>query len=100
MSHTLLYNVRHNKKHKERNMNDARLTMRLPGEYLTFARNYAREREMTLTDLVVGYFKRLKESLSVKNQLPPSVSDMVGIIPSDKDNPIDEYHDHLMERYA
>ena len=69
-------------------------------EYLTFARNYAREREMTLTDLVVGYFKRLKESLSVKNQLPPSVSEMVGIIPSDKDNPIDEYHDHLVERYA
>ena len=42
-------------------MNDARLTMRLSSEYLSFARAYAREREMTLTDLVVGYFKRLRE---------------------------------------
>ena len=81
-------------------MNDARLTMRLPGEYLSFARDYAREREMTLTDLVIGYFKRLKESMSDKSQLPPSVSEMVGIIPSGKEDPIEEYHDHLMERYA
>ena len=81
-------------------MNDARLTMRLPSEYLAFARNYAREREMTLTDLVVGYFKRLRESLSVKSQLPPSVSEMVGIIPSSDSDPVGEYHDHIMERYA
>ena len=55
---------------------------------------------MTLTDLVVGYFKRLKESLSEADQLPGSVRDMVGIIPSDDSEAIDEYHDHLMERYA
>ena len=81
-------------------MNDARLTMRLPGEYLLFAKDYARKREMTLTDLVVGYFKRLKESLSVAGQLPDSVRDMVGIIPSDDREAIDEYHEHLVERYA
>ena len=40
-------------------MNDARMTLRLPREYLEFARNYASEREMTLTDLVIGYFKKL-----------------------------------------
>ena len=32
---------------------------------------------MTLTDLVVGYFKRLKESLSEADQLPCSVRDML-----------------------
>lgn len=73
-------------------MNDARLTMRLPSEYLSFARAYAREREMTLTDLVVGYFKRLRESLSIKSQLPPSVSEMVGIIPASDRDHMDEYH--------
>lgn len=81
-------------------MNDARLTMRLPGEYLSFARDYAREREMTLTDLVVGYFRRLKEPLSIKSQLPPSVGEMVGIIPASDRDCTDEYHDHIMERYA
>ena len=81
-------------------MNDARLTMRLPSEYLSFAREYAREREMTLTDLVVGYFKRLKESMAVREQLPSSVREMIGIIPSEKDDAIDEYHDYIMERHA
>lgn len=81
-------------------MNDARLTMRLPGEYLLFARDYAKKREMTLTDLVVGYFKRLKESLAATEPLPDSVRDMVGIIPSDGREAIDEYHEHLLERYA
>ena len=81
-------------------MNDARLTMRLPGEYLLFAREYARKREMTLTDLVVGYFRSLRESLSTTDKLPPSVRDMVGIIPSGNREVADEYHDHLVERYA
>ena len=81
-------------------MNDTRLTMRLPGEYLLFARDYAKKRDMTPTDLVVGYFRRLKESLSAADQLPDNVRDMVGIIPSDDREAIDEYHDHLMERYA
>ena len=81
-------------------MNDARLTMRLPGEYLLFARDYAKKRDMTLTDLVVGYFKRLKDSLSATEQLPDGVRDMVGIIPSSDREVVDEYHDHLVERYA
>ena len=50
-------------------MNDARMTLRLPGEYLEFAKNYASEREMTLTDLVIGYFKKLKESMVVKGAI-------------------------------
>ena len=71
MSHIVAYNVRHKRQGKD-----------------------------FYTDLVVGYFKRLRESLSVKNQLPPSVSEMVGIIPSSDSDPVGEYHDHIMERYA
>ena len=81
-------------------MNDARMTLRLPGEYLEFARNYASEREMTLTDLVIGYFKKLKESMAVKEELPEGVRGMVGIIPVGERDSVEEYHDYLMERYA
>ena len=81
-------------------MNDARMTLRLPGEYLEFARNYASEREMTLTDLVIGYFKNLKESMAVKEELPEFVRGMVGIIPAGERDSVEEYHDYLMERYA
>lgn len=80
-------------------MNDARMTLRLPGEYLAFARDYAREREMTITDLVIGYLKKLKESVSVQDELPASVRGMVGIIPAGDDS-VEEYHEHLLERYA
>ena len=81
-------------------MNDARMTLRLPGEYLEFARNYASEREMTLTDLVIGYFKKLKESMAVKEELPECVRGMVGIIPAGERDSVEEYHDYLMGRYA
>ena len=81
-------------------MNDARMTLRLPGEYLEFARNYAREREMTLTDLVIGYFKKLKETMAAKEDLPECVREMVGIIPAGERDSVEEYHDYLMERYA
>ena len=81
-------------------MNDARMTLRLPGEYLEFARNYASEREMTLTDLVISYFKKLKESMAVKEELPECVRGMVGIISAGERDSVEEYHDYLMERYA
>ena len=63
-------------------MNDARMTLRLPGECLEFARNCASEREMTLTDLVIGYFRKLKELMAVWEELPEYVRGMVGIIPA------------------
>ena len=81
-------------------MNDARMTLRLPGEYLEFARNYASEREMTLTDLVIGYFKKLKATMAVTEELPECVRGMVGIIPAGERDSVEEYHDYLMERYA
>ena len=37
-------------------MNDARMTIRLPGSSLAFARRYASEMGVTVTDLVVRYF--------------------------------------------
>ena len=55
-------------------MNDARMTLRLPGEY--------------------------KESMAVKEELPECVRGMVGIIPAGERDSVDEYHDYLMERYA
>lgn len=79
---------------------DARLTMRLPGDYLAFAKDYAHAREMTLTDLFVGYIRKLKESMAVREELPESVRSMIGVIPQGARDSEEEYHDHLMERYA
>ena len=79
-------------------MNDARMTIRLPSEMLLFAQGYARKRQISLSELVVRYFNRLKESFSGQDGIPASVRDVVGIIPSDID--VEQvYHEHLVEKY-
>ena len=79
-------------------MNDARMTIRLPSDTLLFAQGYARKRHISLSELVVRYFNRLKESFSGQDGIPASVRDVVGIIPSDID--VEQvYHEHLVEKY-
>jgi len=79
-------------------MNDARMTIRLPSDMLLFAQGYAKKRQISLSELVVRYFTRLKESFSEKDEVPASVRDVVGIIPSDID--VEQmYHEHLVEKY-
>ena len=79
-------------------MNDARMTIRLPSDMLLFAQGYAKKRQISLSELVVRYFTRLKESFSEKDEIPASVRDVVGIIPSDID--VEQmYHEHLAEKY-
>ncbi len=79
-------------------MNDARMTIRLPSDTLLFAQGYARKRQISLSELVVRYFNRLKESFSGQDGIPASVRDVVGIIPSDID--VEQmYHEHLVEKY-
>ena len=79
-------------------MNDARMTIRLPGASLAFARRYADEMGVTVTDLVVRYFDRMREVLSGRG-IPSSVRDVAGIMPSSTDER-SVYRDHLLEKYA
>lgn len=79
-------------------MNDARMTIRLPGETLLFAQGYARKRHITLSELVVRYFNRLKESFTGQDEMPASVRDVTGIIPPDVD--VEKmYHELVVEKY-
>ena len=79
-------------------MNDARMTIRLPGASLEFARQYAGSMGITVTELVVRYFDRLKDAFA-GNGVPASVRDVAGIVPKSVDAK-KTYHEHLMERYA
>ncbi len=79
-------------------MNDARMTVRLPSDSLAFAREYAAEMGMTVTDLVIRYFERMKEATATEG-LPSSVRKVAGIVPKSIDAR-EEYRKHLLERYA
>ncbi len=78
-------------------MNDARMTIRLPGSSLAFARRYASEMGVTVTDLVVRYFDRMKAAFA-SDDVPASVRDVAGIVPKTVDARA-EYREHLLERY-
>ena len=79
-------------------MNDARMTIRLPSEMLYFAQNYAKGRQITLSELVLRYFKRLKDEFASKREIPVSVRKIAGIIPKDV-NVEKMYHEHAVEKY-
>lgn len=83
----------------EEHVNDARMTIRLPSASLAFAREYAAMVGTTVTDLVVGYFDRLRKSLAVDDSVPLSVRDVAGIVP-EKVDAREAYREHIMERYT
>ena len=79
-------------------MNDARMTIRLPGDTLLFAQGYARKRQISLFDIVVRYFNWLREAVSGEDEMPASVREVAGILPSDVD--VEQmYREHVVEKY-
>lgn len=78
-------------------MNEARMSIRLPGETLDFVQGYARDRQMTLSELVLRYFDRLREAVARNDyQMPRCVSKVAGIVPPDVES---EYRAHIAEKY-
>lgn len=85
-------------------MNDARFSIRLPHDTLLFAQGYAAQCNMTLTDLVIRYFDRLKEEIAATQTRKPTrnISRYVGIAKcSLTDEEMDDARFRgLMEKYA
>ena len=80
-------------------MNDARMTIRLPGEALLFAQKYAKSLHISLSELVLRYFDRLKGAFAADEaDVPASVRNVAGLIPPKVD--VERaYRDHLVEKY-
>ena len=68
-----------------------KLTVRLPEEDIEYAKNYALNHGITLTELIDRYFKKLR--LSASEELHPDILRFSGIIPSD----IDSRNDYLKD---
>lgn len=78
-------------------MRTAKMTIRLPDSDLVFAKRYAKEQGLSLTDLVVRYFDRL--SLAAASATPAEVRAVAGVVPLHVDAP-KEYRDHLVGKHA
>lgn len=81
---------------------DARMSIRLPGEYLDFVRNYANQRQTTVSELLVGFIKGLKASCEAADAgISPEVRRMIGIIPiEDPESAACDYYDYLERKHA
>ena len=77
-------------------METAKLTVRLPKKDLEFAKRYAQEHRITVTELIDRYLQRLQAGQN--GPIHPEVERISGLVPSDVDAE-SAYHDHLMSKY-
>lgn len=78
-------------------MKTAKMTIRLPGSELAFAKHYAKEQGMTLTDLVLRYLGRLPRE--AVNGIPDEVRRVAGIVPAEVDAKA-EHREHALRRHV
>lgn len=78
-------------------MDTAKLTVRLPKEDLEFAKRYAREHRMTVTELIDRYLKGL-QSQEV-TQIHPEVERISGLVPPDIDARA-LYQEYLLRKHG
>jgi hypothetical protein len=77
-------------------METAKLTVRLPKKELEFAKRYAREHRITVTELIVRSLKRLEGEPEVR--IHPEVEKIMGLIPAEIDAEA-EYHEHMLRKH-
>lgn len=77
-------------------METAKLTVRLPKKDLDFAKRYAQEHRITVTELIDRYFRRLQEGQVYP--IHPEVQKISGLIPPDIDAEA-RYREYLMSKH-
>jgi Family of unknown function (DUF6364) len=78
-------------------METAKLTVRLPKKDLEFAKKYAQEHRITVTELIDRYLRRLQgEQPAI---IHPDVEKISGLVPADVDAEA-LYRQHLLEKHG
>ena len=78
-------------------METAKLTVRLPKKDLEFAKKYAQEHQITVTELIDRYLRRLQGEQPP--MIHPEVERISGIVPADVDAKA-VYYQHLIEKHG
>lgn len=78
-------------------METAKLTVRLPKKDLEFAKKYAQEHRITVTELIDRYLRRLQGEQPAA--IHPDVEKISGLVPTDVDAKA-LYRRHLMEKHG
>lgn len=77
-------------------MSTTKLTVRLPQKDLEFAKRYAQEHRITVTELIDRYFRQLRALQ--ESSIHPEVEKISGLIPADIDAKA-LYHEHVASKH-
>lgn len=78
-------------------METVKLTIRLPKEDLEFAKQYARNHGLTVTELLDRFLRHLRTPSHTP--VHPEVEKITGLIPPEV-NVLTEYHDYLAHKHS
>lgn len=78
-------------------METSKLTVRLPTKDLLFAKEYAKNHGISLTELIDRYFEHLQQS--TQGQLHPEVQKITGLIPQSVDIR-EEYLEYIQGKHS
>ncbi len=73
-----------------------KLTIRLPQDDLQFIKQFAHERNVTVTELVKRYFSHLRQQTDF--DIDPSLQKITGVLPESLDVR-EEYQSYLMDKH-
>lgn len=79
---------------------DAKLTLKLNEDIIEKAKEYAKSKKTSLSDLIENYLQKLTSDKKSKNTITPLVKSLSGIIslPEDYDDK-EDYTDYLTNKY-
>jgi macrodomain Ter protein organizer (MatP/YcbG family) len=77
---------------------DSKLTLKLDKEIIERAKEYAKNKNTSLSKLIENMLSRVTSSSNSDHQITPLVDSLSGIIDSEKIN-LEDYRDYLEEKY-
>lgn len=79
---------------------DTKLTLKLNEDIIVKAKEYAKSKQTSLSDLIENYLQKITSDKKSKKKITPLVKSLSGIISLPKDsNGKKEYTDYLINKY-
>lgn len=80
---------------------NAKLTLSLKRQIIDSAKDYAKSRKVSLSQLIENYLNTLIKKEEKNIRVSPLVESLTGIITPDEDNEYrEDYYDYLNEKYS
>ncbi|MCF6184202.1 MAG: DUF6364 family protein [Bacteroidales bacterium] len=79
---------------------DSKLTLKLNGNVIKQAKQYAKEKKISLSRMIENYLTAITESKDNKKKISPLVKSLTGVIKLEDKDYKKNYADFLSEKYS